>query len=52
MNDAFVEELSESICALANEPEGGTILICEENSYSTILKGLVVFSREDSNKLK
>ena len=28
IKNVFTEELSSSICALANEPDGGNLLIC------------------------
>lgn len=28
IKNVFIEELSSSICALANQPDGGNLLIC------------------------
>lgn len=48
----FVEELSEAICALANEPEGGWLLICEKHSNSNIREGIRNFTQKEFDKFK
>ena len=49
--EVFVEELSSAMCALANEEQGGFILIAAKHDGMTIQQGITNFFKEDKEKI-